>query len=64
MADRGQSAELSATWHAKLPDGQISKKLSRFLVIPGRRKAASPESIATIVSMDSGLAPSKRRAPE
>jgi hypothetical protein len=31
------------------------------VVIPGRRKAASPESITTIVSMDSGLAP--RGAP-
>src|SRR4030088_1671491 len=27
-------------------------------VIPGRREAASPESITTIVSMDSGPAPS------
>jgi len=27
------------------------------VVIPGRRKAASPESITTIESMDSGLAP-------
>jgi len=33
------------------------------VVIPGRRAAANPESITTIVSMDSGLAP-KRRAPE
>jgi hypothetical protein len=31
------------------------------VVIPGRRKAAGPESITTIVSMDSGLAP--RGAP-
>jgi len=31
------------------------------LVIPGRRKAASPESITTIMSMDCGLAP--RGAP-
>jgi len=33
----------------------------RDIVIPGRREATSPESITTIVSMDSGLAP--RGAP-
>jgi hypothetical protein len=32
-------------------------KLVSF-VIPGRREATSPESITTIVSMDSGPAPS------
>jgi hypothetical protein len=31
------------------------------LVIPGRREAASPESITIIVSMDSGLAPKRAR---
>jgi len=35
---------------------QISDSYS--VVIPGRREAVSPESITTIVSMDSGLAPS------
>jgi hypothetical protein len=29
------------------------------IVIPGRREATSPESITTIGSMDSGLAPSR-----
>ena len=33
----------------------------RHVVIPGRREAASPESITTIESMDFGLAP--RGAP-
>jgi len=33
------------------------------VVIPGRREAASPESITTTVSVDSGPAP-KRRIPE
>jgi len=40
--------------------GMLSRA-SNSVVIPGRRKAASPQSITTIVSMDSGLAP--RGAP-
>jgi len=36
---------------------------SLHTVIPGRRAAASPESITTVGSMDSGPAP-KRRVPE
>jgi hypothetical protein len=31
--------------------------MTMFFVIPGHREAVSPESITTIVSMDSGLAP-------
>ncbi|TKW79543.1 MAG: hypothetical protein DI543_04655 [Bradyrhizobium icense] len=39
-------------------------RLAEYLtVIPGRRVAASPESITTIVSMDSGPAP-RGRIPE
>ena len=34
--------------------------VSNSVVIPGRREAASPESITTIVSMDSGPAPMAR----
>jgi hypothetical protein len=42
----------------------LPKKEDQYdAVIPGRIEDASPESITTTESMDSGLAP-KRRAPE
>jgi hypothetical protein len=39
----------------------MRRRVSNSVVIPGRRAAAGPESITTIVSMDSGFAP--RGAP-
>ncbi|BAR58674.1 hypothetical protein NK6_5516 [Bradyrhizobium diazoefficiens] len=45
---------------ARIAAGLKGKRLA-LPVIPGRGEAASPESITTIVSMDSGLAP--RGAP-
>jgi hypothetical protein len=39
----------------------LASTRNQHFVIPGRRVAASPESITTILSMDSGLAPKRAR---